>query len=71
MNSEQQAYIERLLHVLGSVTEACRHNERAEQFVGRKKVGDHVVKVTLVAERQGIGMSAPIGTHGSTASQAD
>lgn len=56
-------FIARFLQVLSNVTEACRSNQYAEQLLGRKKVGDHVIKVTLVAEREGSGAPAPITTH--------
>ena len=65
MNQRQAQFIADAMRKLTQAIEACADSEQAEFTLGRKQIGKHTVKVTLVAERDA-GFSAPLQSHASS-----
>ena len=65
LNQRQQAFIQQVLEKITEAIDGCADAESVTLPVGRKLVGKHVVKVTLVAERDS-GFAAPLASHAST-----
>ena len=65
MNQRQRLFIDRAMNKLRQVIAACEKHDTAEHALGRRRVGRHVVKVTLMAEREK-GFSAPLVSHASS-----